>query len=118
VDLGKTLTRVLSLRSAEADPAQPAAPIEAVSLQGKPFSVPFETQRIAAPAFLAGKTVVEAITTTVTVCFTTGLLFQDDFLSMYHGKEARLADELRRRMALVENLLDPDSFAELSALYS
>ena len=118
VDLGKTLTRVLSLRSAEADPAQPAAPIEAVSLQGKAFSVPFETQRIAAPSFLAGKTVVEAITTTVTVCFTTGLLFQDDFLSMYHGKEARLADELRRRMALVENLLDPDSFAELSALYS
>jgi hypothetical protein len=117
VDLGKTLTRVLSLRSPAGAPGDPAVPIESVGLQGKAFSIPHENRIIQASSLLGGKTVAQAITTVVTVCFTAGLLFRDDFLVMYHGKETRLADELRRRMGLVENLLDPESFGELSALY-
>jgi hypothetical protein len=117
VDMGKTLTRILSLRSAAAAPGGPPAPIESLVLQGKAFSIPYETQHVQAPSFLRGKPVVEAITMAVTVCFTAGLLFQDDFLSMYHGKETRLAAELRRKMGLIENLVDPESFGELSALY-
>ena len=118
VDLGKTITRVLSLRSPAGASGSPAVPVEAVGLQGKAFSLPYENQLVQARSLLDEKSVVQAITTAVTVCFTAGLLFQDDFLTMYHGKEKRLADELRRRMDLIENLLDPESFGELAALYS
>lgn len=118
VDFGKSLTRVLGLRSPPGAAGSPEAPVELVSLQGKPFSIPYETRVLETRSALGGKTIIQAIASAVSVCFTTGLLFQDDFLSMYHGKEKRLADELRRRMELVENLLDPESFAELSALYA
>jgi hypothetical protein len=117
VDLGKTITRVLSLRSPAGASGSPVVPVEAVALQGKAFSIPHENQLVQSRSLLGGTSVVQAITTAVTVCFTAGLLFQDDFLSMYHGKEKTLADELQRRMGLIENLLDPESFGELSALY-
>jgi hypothetical protein len=117
VDLGKTLTKVLGLRSASAPSRDPAAPLEPVVLQGKAFSLPRESEVLHARSVLSGKTVAEGIAAAVTVCFTAGLLFQDDFLSLYHGKEKRLAEELRRRMRLMENLLDPESYRELSALY-
>jgi hypothetical protein len=117
VDLGKTLTKVLGLRSPSAPSRDPPVPLEPVVLQGKAFSLPRENDLLHARSLLAGKTVAEGIAAAVTVCFTAGLLFQDDFLSLYHGKERRLAEELRRRMHLMENLLDPESWRELSALY-
>jgi hypothetical protein len=116
VDLGKTLTKVLGLRSPSGSP-QNVAPLEPVVLQGKAFSLPYENELIHSRSLLSGTTVAEGIATAVTVCFTTGLLFQDDFLSLYHGKEKRLSEELRRRMHLMENLLDPESYRDLSALY-
>jgi hypothetical protein len=117
VDLGKTLTKVLGLRTPYGASRDPAIPLEPVVLQGKAFSLPHENQLIHSRSLLSGKTVVEGIATAVTVCFTAGLLFQDDFLSLYHGKEKRLSEELRRRMHLMENLLDPESYRELSGLY-
>jgi hypothetical protein len=117
VDLGKTLTRVLSLRSPAPPSGTPPEPIESLVLQGKAFSVPFEYQLVQAPSFLRGKSVLQAIAAAVTVCFTAGLLFRDDFLFLYHGKETKLADELRRKMELMENLLDPESYQEFSALF-
>ncbi len=118
VDLGKTLTKVLGLRSPSAPSREQAAPpLEPVVLQGKTFTLPYESQLLHTRSLLSGKTVVEALATAVTVCFTAGLLLQDDFLSLYHGKEKRHAEELRRRMRLMENLLDPESFRELSSLY-
>jgi hypothetical protein len=117
VDLGKTLTKVLGLRTPLGASRDPAIPLEPVVLQGKAFSLPHEDQLIHSRSLLSGMTVGEGIATAVTVCFTAGLLFQDDFLSLYHGKEKRLAEELRRRMRLMENLLDPESYQELYALY-
>ena len=117
VDMGKTLTKVLGLRTSQGSGRDPQPPLEPVVLQGKAFSLPHENELIHSRSLLSGKTVVEGLATAVTVCFTSGLLFQDDFLSLYHGKEKRLSEELRRRMRLLENLLDPESYRELSALY-
>jgi hypothetical protein len=36
---------------------------------------------------------------------------------VFLGKEKRLATELRSRMKLMENLLDPESYRDLSPLY-
>ena len=58
VDLGKTLTSVLSLRCPRNRSRESRRlPSRPVSLQGKAFSVPHESQVLAAPSFLAGKTV-------------------------------------------------------------
>jgi hypothetical protein len=116
VDLGKTLMKILILRRPGGAAGTPE-PLEPIVLQGKSFSLPYENGRIQARSLLKGKTVAEALSIAVTMCFTAGLLLQDDFLSVYLGKEKRLVAELRLRMKLMENLLDPESYRELSALY-
>jgi hypothetical protein len=116
VDLGKSLMKILVLR-APAHAAGTTDPLEPIVLQGKSFSLPHESGHMQTRSILKGKTVVEALSIAVTMCFTAGLLLQDDFLSVFLGKEKRLSAELRLRMRLLENLLDPDSYRELSALY-
>jgi len=118
VDIGKSLAKTLSLQApAGADHGQ-QGPLEPIVLQGKPFTLPFGDQKLRAHPFIDGKTVAEALSLAVTVCFTAGLIFQDDFLSLFTGKEKRLATDLQTRLRLVENLLDPDNYRDLSALYS
>ncbi len=116
VDLGKTLMKVLVLR-ASGSAAGKSEPLEPIILQGKSFTLPHESGRLQTRSLLKGKTVLEALSIAVTMCFTAGLLLQDDFLSLFLGREKRLAAELRARMKLMENLLDADSYRELSALY-
>lgn len=116
VDLGKTLMKVLVLRMRGGAAGAPE-PLEPIVLQGKSFSLPNENSRILGRSLLKGKTVAEALAFAVTLCFTAGLLLQDDFLSLFLGREKRLSAELRLRMKLMENLLDPESYRELSALY-
>ncbi|MGD0728378.1 MAG: hypothetical protein ABSB63_22950 [Spirochaetia bacterium] len=116
VDLGKTLMKILVLRTPGGAAGTPE-PLEPIVLQGKTFSLPHENGRIQTRSLLKGKTVVEALSLAVTICFTAGLLLHDDFLSLFLGKEKRLGAELRARMKLMENLLDPESYRELSGLY-
>jgi hypothetical protein len=116
VDLGKTLMKILVLRTPGGAAGTPE-PLEPIVLQGKTFSLPHENGRIQTRSLLKGKTVVEALSLAVTMCFTAGLLLHDDFLSLFLGKEKRLGAELRARMKLMENLLDPESYRELSSLY-
>jgi len=116
VDMGKTLMKILVLRT-PGGAAGKDEPLEPIVLQGKAFSLPYENGRLQTRSFLKGKTVMEAVSLAVTMCFTAGLLLQDDFLSVFLGKEKRLATELHTRMKLMENLLDPESYKDLSALY-
>lgn len=116
VDMGKTLMKILVLRT-PGGAAGKAEPLEPIVLQGKAFSLPYENGRLQTRSYMKGMTVMEALSLAVTICFTAGLLLQDDFLSVFLGKEKRLATELRSRMKLMENLLDPESYRDLSALY-
>ena len=118
VDLGKTLTRVMGLRLPTSPSNIATTPLESVVLQGKVFSLPYENMRISSRSLLGGRTVAEAVTTAVQACFTAGLVFHDDFLSLYQGKEKRLAEALRQKMGLMQTLLDQDSYRDLAALYS
>ena len=87
VDMGKTLMKILILRTPGV--AGKAEPLEPIVLQGKAFSLPYENGRLQTRSFLKGKTVMEALSLAVTICFTTGLLLQDDFLSVFLGKEKK-----------------------------
>ena len=114
VDIGKTISKVLSLRVSASLPGGQTAeiiePLQPIVLRGKPFSLPHENDRFRAGAPLAGKTVAEALGAAASVCFTTGMLFQDDFVVMFGGKEKNLEDEVRQRMKLLEHLLDPEQY--------
>jgi len=113
VDIGKTLVKVLGARSSGGGGSSgPETP-----LQGKAFSLPAENRKLQTRSFLSGKTVIEALGVAVSVCFTMGLLFQDDFLALFLGKERKLLADLHARLRLMENLLEPESFQSLSALY-
>ncbi len=116
VDMGKTLMKILVQRT-PGGAAGSDEPLQPIVLQGKAFSVPHENDRLEGRSYLKGKTVGEALSLAVTMCFIIGLLLQDDFLSVFLGKEKRLGAELHARMKLMENLLDPGSYRDLSALY-
>lgn len=118
VDLGKTITKVLSLR-APLSPDAPASagPLEPPALQAQAFALPHEAHHFPSGTPLAGRTVAEALSAAVTACFTTGLLFRDDFLTMFLGREKVLAADIRQRMKLMENLIEPEKFRELSQRY-
>jgi hypothetical protein len=118
VDIGKTLAKVLGARAPAGAADGPPEPVQPVVLQGKSFALPHENSRLRAHPLINGRTVAEALFTAVALCFTTGLLFQDDFLSLFTGKEKRLAADIRTRLKLIENLLDPETYRELSELYS
>ncbi len=117
VDLGKSVARILGMKR----PAIPAKgkvePLEQVVLQGKPFSIPHEDRRIMSAIYLKGKTVGEALASAVSISFTAGLLMQDQFLFLFLGKERKSQAELASRIQLMENLLDPESYRELTSLY-
>lgn len=118
VDIGKWLAKVLSLQAPPGSDHGQQGPLQPIVLQGKSFALPFADQKLRAQPFINGKTVEEALSLAVSVCFTAGLLFQDEFLSLFTGKENRLATDLQTRMRLMENLLDPENYRELSVLYS
>ena len=116
VDIGKTLVKVLGARSPAAADG-PIEPLQPVVLQGKAFSIPRESSRITAHSLLKGISVIEALTLAVSICFTAGLYFQDDFLSLFTGKEKKLSVDIQTRLRLMQNVLDPENFKELSGLY-
>jgi len=115
VDIGQTISKVLALRS---DAGETLEPLQPIVLRGKAFSLPHQNERFRAGSPLAGKTVAEALGAAVTVCFTAGMLFQDDFVSMFVGKEMKLEADLRQRMKLIEHLLGPDQYRETSAQFA
>lgn len=116
VDLGKSLAKVLSLDLGPAMAGEDE-PLEPTILQGKPFRLPHGQRKIEKSPFLEGKTVVEALSSAVSFCFTAGVLFQDRFVYFFLGKERRFEMELASRMELLKNLLDPEKYQELSSLY-
>ena len=117
VDIGKTLVKILSLRSPPGAADGVHEPLQPIVLQGKAFVLPYENRRLQAHSLINGTTVLEALALTVSICFTVGLHFQDDFLFIFSGKEKQLQADLRARLKLMENLLDAENYRELSALY-
>ncbi|MGA2762279.1 MAG: hypothetical protein ABSG17_02835 [Spirochaetia bacterium] len=120
VDIGQMLSKVLALRSAASAggvgvSASPE-PLQPLILRGKPFTLPHENERFPAGSRQAGKTVVEALSAATSVCFTAGMLFQDDFVMLFIGKERKLEGDLRQRMTLIEHLLDPEKHREVAGL--
>ncbi len=115
-DIGRTIMKVLSLSSPTQGDSRDA--FEPVILHGRSFSVPHENRRIQAKSLLNGLTVAQALFKAVAVCFSAGMLLEDEFVSVFLSREKRLVIEFRRRMAFLQNLLDPESYKELSALYT
>jgi hypothetical protein len=118
VDLGKALMKILGARPPQGTPGDTQEPLEPTILQGKPFVLPPGNLRTQARSLLNGKTVSEALIMAVTVCFSAGILLQDDFLFRFLRSETKLQAELRAQLRLVETLLDPESYRELSRLYA
>ena len=125
-DLGKSLARVLSSSlgaaasdaaatdSAASDAAEALSPI---IFQGKPYSIPWANLQIEAPGGLEGRSVAEALSDAVSVCFTAGMLFRDRFVYYILSRENRYQSELEAQMRLLRNLLKPDRYESLSVLY-
>ncbi len=115
VDIGQTVSKVLALRSRPSGGPAGEEPLQPVILQGKPFVLPHENERFRPGTDLAGRTVSEALVSAVTVCFTAGMLFHDDFVSLSAGKEHKLEEDLRQQLKVIEHLILPEKRTELSA---
>jgi hypothetical protein len=117
-DLGKSLVKVLgsSLEQPGVQTEQPE-PLETVIFQGKPYVIPHAEQRIRNRSYLEGKTVTEALSDAVSICFTVGMLFRDRFVYFVLGSAGRYETELQAQLRLLKNLLDPEQYRDLMARY-
>jgi hypothetical protein len=123
VDIGQTISKVLTLRMNAAElpggeTAQPVEPLQPMVLHGKAFALPHQDERFRAATPLAGKTVAEALSAAATICFTTGMLLQDDFVLMFAGRESKLEEDLHQQVTLLEHLLDSEEYRQTSAQFS
>ena len=114
-DLGRTIIKVVSLRSPPKSPDQ--APLEPFILHGKAFSIPHESGTLVARSPLNGLVVLQALRLVATVTFSAGILLHDDFVSMFYAREKRLEADFTRGMKSLQTMLDPESYRELAALY-
>jgi hypothetical protein len=115
-DLGKSLAKVLG-SSTGILKDQPEQPLEPVIFQGKPYSIPYATQRIRDRSYLEGKTVSEALADATSLCFTMGMLFRDRFVYFVLGSARRYEAELQAQLGLMKNLLDPERYQEILSRY-
>jgi hypothetical protein len=118
VDLGKTLSRVLGLSGIGGPPDGEAGPLEPVVLQGRPFRLPHSDTWIQARSMLNQRTVQDALSDAISVCFSAGVHFRDRFIAMFLGREGKFSSEIQAKMRTLENVLDADAIAELKVLYS
>ena len=115
-DLGKSLPKVLGSGVGTLK-AEKVEPLELVIFQGKPYSLPYAEQRIRDRSYLEGKTVSEALSDAVSLCFTAGMLFRDRFVFFFLGNERRYEMELQAQMKFLKNLMDPDRYSDLVSRY-
>ena len=115
-DLGKSLAKVLGSGVGTLK-AEKVEPLELVIFQGKPYSLPYAEQRIRDRSYLEGKTVSEALSDAVSLCFTAGMLFRDRFVFFFLGNERRYEMELQAQMKFLKNLMDPDRYSDLVSRY-
>jgi hypothetical protein len=117
-DIGKKVERVLNLRLPQKDVQEKQAPLEAVILRGKPFSLPYEDRILKYRSNLGGKTVVEALSFVVTVCFLSCVFFRDRNISTLLDKEERINREIQSMLETLERIAPPKVYQELMELYS
>ena len=115
-DLGKSLAKVLGSGVGTLK-AEKVEPLELVIFQGKPYSLPYAEQRIRDRSYLEGKTVSEALSDAVSLCFTAGMLFRDRFVFFFLGNERRYEMKLQAQMKFLKNLMDPDRYSDLVSRY-
>ena len=115
-DLGKSLAKVLGSGVGTLK-AEKVEPLELVIFQGKPYSLPYAEQRIRDRSYLEGKTVSEALSDAVSLCFTAGMLFRDRFVFFFLGNERRYEMKLQAQMKFLKNLMDPARYSDLVSRY-
>jgi hypothetical protein len=109
-EMAKKVETILNTR--RKSEGRPAEPLDPMILHGKSFSIPHGKRRIRSTSVLNGKTVDEALTYFVSICFTIAVFYH--YPPVYNPLERELQNskELRSELEILSRLAGPESISE------
>jgi len=112
-ELGKKIEWILSSHITEAEISDEQAPLDLHINEGKPFALPYEDRKIASAGSLDGKTVKEALSSSVNICFLASVHFHDQATMelLEHGGE--INDLIDNEMAVIKRIAEPSEYDDV-----
>jgi len=101
-EMAKKVETILNTRRKSG--GRPTGPLDPMILHGKSFSIPHGKRRILSSSVLNGKTVVEALTSFVSICFTIAVFYHYPPVYDPLEREPQHSKELRSELEILSRL--------------
>ena len=108
-EMAKKVETILGTRKKRG--GRPTGPLDPMILHGKSFSIPHGKRRILSAGVLNGKTVVEALTYFVSICFTIAVFFHYPPVYDPLEREPQNSKELKSQLEILSRLAGPQSIS-------
>ena len=105
-EMAKKLETILNTRR-KGGGRRPTGPLDPMILHGKSFTIPHGKRRILSISVLNGKTVVEALTYFVSICFTIAVFYHYPPVYDPLERESQNSKELRSQLEVLSRLAGP-----------
>jgi hypothetical protein len=105
-EMAKKVETILNTRRKRG--GRPTGPLDPMILHGKNFSIPHGKRRILSTSVMNGKTVVEALTYYVSVCFTVAMFYHYPPVYAPLEREPQNSKELRSQLEILSRLAGPE----------
>jgi hypothetical protein len=112
-EIGIKLSRVLRLHQPGGGMMKESAPVDSDVLTGKSFKIPYENNKIKSKTELNGKTIAQAFSFIISVCFLACVFFQDRYTISLLDREKSVNDEIRLKLSMLERLTPPELYKDL-----
>jgi hypothetical protein len=112
-EIGTKLSKILRMKQPGGSTAKEHEPVNSDMLAGRSFNIPFENSRIKSKTELNGKTIAEAFSFVITICFLTCVFFQDRYTVSMLDREKSINDEISLKLAMLERIADSEMYSQL-----
>ena len=112
-EIGTKLSRVLRMHQPGDGRVKEPAWVDPDVLSGKAFQIPYENAKIKSKTDLNGKTIAEAFSFVISVCFLACVFFHDRYTISLLDREKSVDDEIRLKLAMLERIADTERYNKL-----
>jgi hypothetical protein len=112
-ELGKKIEWILSSRTSEFDVRDKPTPLDLQINEGKPFTLPYEFQKIASDDSLSDKSVEEALLFCISICFIACVFFHDQNTMDLLEQGEKIKDLIDNELAVVKRIAETPVYDEI-----
>jgi hypothetical protein len=112
-EIGIKLSKVLRMKQPGDSTAMEHVPVDTDMLSGRVFNVPFENSKVKSKTEVNGKTVAEAFSFVITICFLACVFYQDRYTISLLEREKSVDDEINLKLSMLERIADNEMYSQL-----